>query len=426
MIDLVPPRRALPDQVRNRMLVDLRRRLDQPAKRSKTPYAVAAGVAALVAGGVVVATTADGGSTPQTVAGTGKLSGDKGVTAQAKRCQAASAKAGGFPANADWRAVTHLTLGGHTTIAFKVGADRPVFCDVTSTHVELSRYDATPAYAPGTKSGALMLTKDTQVLGVVVDPTARRFDAFEGGTLDSNPAPDNLAYKSVEHMVLWWPEYPAEPRTVSQDRAPQVPLPNPSGTTVTIVDRPYQGPPVDRTSDRGRFLAKVLAQPGMRVPDPDSWQPGAWAKADNDTFMVIRGVDSATFCTGGRVDLSVFPLWCNIDNERSVVGLPSGNQPVVASEVRDVATGVAHDTDIKHPDNSNRTYVLWGTAPMAAASMTVTTTEGATLVADVHNGTWAAKAGVVPDLALPDPAVKSVVVKDAQGKVLYQGKPGKN
>ena len=118
MIDL-PPRRTLPPPIRDKMLVDLRARMDTPPRRSKTPYAVAAGVAALVAGGAVVAVTMQGDTATPAGTVTGMV---KGVEEAAQRCVDAAPKAGGFPAGAEWRVVVHTSLSGFTDLAFKVRA----------------------------------------------------------------------------------------------------------------------------------------------------------------------------------------------------------------------------------------------------------------------------------------------------------------
>jgi len=405
MIDM-PPRRTLPQQVRDKMLVDLRSRLDERPRRSKTPYAVAAGVAALVAGGVVAVTTVQGGPDPTG----GEVTGDtKGVEVAAQRCMAASKKVGGFPAKADWNVVTHTALFGYTALAIKV-ADKPVFCRTSATSVTLTKYAVEPAYVSGSRTGVL-IQDDSMLVGLVVDPSWPGIDAFEDGTLDSRST-EFAGWKYADGMALWWPEYPAKLTVAAHGKKPAVPLPKaPGSATTTVVDAPYSGPPPDRTSPGGKLLAHCIAhdrKEGWPLTEPDTLQPGPVLTGDTDAVVAVRGPRGVTICRRQGNPAVAF-------GGGPLVPLAKGNQPVLSSStfwlVRD-----RHNWD-----------TTFGSAPQAAASITMTTTEHKTTTAPVRNGTFVVSIRQAPAVYSPnegtDPVVASVTVKDKNGKVLYQGKP---
>ncbi|TDQ01176.1 hypothetical protein [Labedaea rhizosphaerae] len=416
MIDL-PPRRSLPPQVRDKMLVDLREKLDEKPRRSNTPYAVAAGVAALVAGGVVAVTTLQGGGDGTDTA-SGKVTGNtKGVEIAAQRCHDASKKVGGFPAKADWRVVAHIAAAGYTDLAVRVG-DRPVFCEVTATSVTLSKFDARPAYVPGTKTGVLVETPG-HVLGLVVDPSWHGMDAYEGGTTGNNRdsgGPDNLGYGSGDDMVVWMPEYPFAKRFVAppKDKHPTALPAAPGDNTATVLDRPGHGPAPDRTSAAGKLVAACIerdAKAGHPLPDPDTWQTGPMLTGDTDAIVVIRGLQQVTTCSREgtpSIGLSGGAL--------RVAALPKGNRPAVA---------IADRLLVRNNENRD---ILFGSVPLNAASMTAVTGEHRTVTAQVADGMFIADARATPenyDDFTPYAELVSVTVKDKDGKVLYQGKPGK-
>jgi hypothetical protein len=420
MIDM-PPRRHLPQQVRDSMLVDLRQKLDETPRRAKTPYAVAAGVAALVAGGVVAVTTLQGGG-DGTETGSGKVTGDtNGVAVQAHRCQSASKKAGGFPAKADWRVVAHTASAGFTELAVKV-ADKPVFCEVTATSVRLSEFDTKPNYVPGSKTGAAF-KGGSNLVGLVVDPSWHGIDAYEktgkDELIDSDPTQEGTTgWRYADGMALWWPEYPVALTVAPHGKKPTSPLPAAPDSTVTVVDQPYTGPAPDRTSPEGKLLVKCIERSASWNPlvDPATWQPGPMLTGDTSTILVIRGIDHVTTCSGDPADTRAGGL--GIDwwgGDLRVVGLPKGNKPVVSL----AGTSLTRD-------NENRD-IVFGSVSKDAASMTVTTSEHDTATAQVHNGTFIADVRQTPDMLHDDigvyPVITSVTVKDAHGKVLYQGKP---
>jgi hypothetical protein len=417
MIDM-PPRRHLPQQTRDSMLVDLRQKLDETPRRSKTPYAVAAGVAALVAGGVVVATTLQGGTTESA---SSKVTGDtKGVEVAAQRCHDASKKVSGFPAKADWRVVAHTASAGFTELAIKV-ADKPVFCETTATTVLLSKYDNKPNYVPGSTTGAAF-RGGSNLIGLVVDPAWHGIDAYEKSgndeIIDSAPTQEGMSgWRYADGMALWWPEYPVALTVAPHGKKPTSPLPAAPDSTATVVDRPYTGPAPDRTSPEGKLLAKCIERSASWNPltDPGTWQPGPMLTSETGAVMlVIRGIDHVTTCDGDPADDSFGALaigWWGGDQRE--VRLPSGNQPVLAPISGDL------------PGNGRSRVVLYGAVTTNAASMTLTTAEHKTLTAQVRNGSFLADVKVHKAFTYDEPVITSVTVKDAHGKVLYHGKPAK-
>jgi hypothetical protein len=412
MIDM-PPKRALPGQVRDQMLMTLRAGLDEPRRRSRAPLAVAAGVAALVASGVVVATTLHGDSGDQAASA---IPGAKGVEVAAQRCRAAAAKIGGYPDGAQWRVVTHTALAGFTDLAIKV-ADKPVFCETTATSVTISKFGATPAYVPGSRTGTVF-RGGSYLLGMVVDPSWDGIDAYENGIIDSAPAPQPVSgWRYAEGMVLWQSEYRV-PLTVARHGAkPAKPVPEPVDRAVTVVDRPYDGPAPDRTSEGGKLLAACIERSASTNPlaDADTWLPGALLRGDTDVLLVIRGIDRVTTCFGRPADTRPGGMgvsWWG--GELREVRLPAGEKPVLAPSTDNLS---------KHAGSSD--LIVYGAVGMDAAKMTLTTKEHKTVTAVVRNGTFAADMRPYTPFADEGVEITSVTVWGTDGKVLYQGAPAK-
>jgi hypothetical protein len=177
----LPPRRPLPPEVRSRIRT---RALARPQPRRRTrftrgraPFTVAAGVAILAAGAVIIGQSVTGGgpnhagqrTTPPTATTSAGRPLDLGrANAELDRCWAAiqaEGKADKYPARPRWRAVAQGIYPWVTvTAAFADG--KPFFCQTTETTVRVSEPTSSPAYARGSKTAALLISPEGVIAGV--------------------------------------------------------------------------------------------------------------------------------------------------------------------------------------------------------------------------------------------------------------------
>lgn len=161
----LPPRRSLPPEVRDRIRGVTDSGLAEPLRqesRYRGPLAVAAGVAVLAAGAVVLGQSVNGtpddfrpGMTPPTTSPTAPgetheeapfpeltvSPPDANTTEDLDRCGAAvqaSSRADEFPPRDAWEPVFTVTKGDVRIIAFREYGAKPGFCEVDATTATVS------------------------------------------------------------------------------------------------------------------------------------------------------------------------------------------------------------------------------------------------------------------------------------------------
>jgi hypothetical protein len=313
----MPPRRPLPPEVRSRIRTRVLTGLDQPHRRflnSRAPFAVAAGVAVLAAGAMIVGQSVHGGAgdpgkrqTPPTGSATARPLDLRVANAELDRCWAAiqaDGKADRYPDRSRWRAVTaDGDLWVRVTAAFADG--KPIFCQTSLTTVRVSEPTATPAFVAGSKTAALLMTPEGIIAGIRDEswPGVGTFVGDDGGNAGSQAdlLPYGLFVASARTRITDTTKAEVDRWANDRDRAEhpeRFTLPRPA-VPVSRVDRP--APPADRTSDRGQWLKQCLDRSEGPVVDADMWEPGAWATAGDARYMVLRAGQSFAYCFTDKI-----------------------------------------------------------------------------------------------------------------------------
>ncbi|MFB9683054.1 hypothetical protein [Amycolatopsis plumensis] len=293
----LPPRRELPDDVRDRLRAGLHEGM---AKRrpSRVWYAAAAAVLVLAVGAVVVTRQLrQPADVPPAVPNGLKLDGALAKTAL-DRCWAAvqaEGKTGRVAPREDWVPLFTDELGGDAVVA-ATAAGKPMFCETTGTTVTLSDPAATPAYAPGSRSG-LLLRSATGLVGGVLDPGWKKASfavltprGSSGNDLEASPVSRQFAaftrVASDQARFALIDTGAGPPRQVDLPAAP-APL-------LAVTDRPE---PADRTSTAGRVLGDCLADAEEAVPDAAAYRPGPLLQEDGYQVIMGRRGDRVIVCT---------------------------------------------------------------------------------------------------------------------------------
>lgn len=279
-MNTLPPRRDLPDNVRER----LRTRVmgDQPGKsRSRGLLATAAAVV-LVAGALALSTsierTQPTATDPTTTQADPTLPfSPPTMEEELDRCWAALVDAGktdGYPDRSEWRGVVKDFGGGNVTAAW--AGETPIICATTPSQVTVSSPTATPEYLGDSRTGVLMRTESGVVAGVL-DPTWSNVEveylypdgAFNGGA--AHQADGLFVFSSLENLRD--PRLDLRIRRLEPGQSvPVNPLDGtPAGlgpAPVTVFDR--LGAP-DEYGQTGMTACLKDAD----VPDVESWEPGA-------------------------------------------------------------------------------------------------------------------------------------------------------
>jgi hypothetical protein len=402
----------MPDDVRDRLRAEVRAGVGKPRRTKHLWYAAAAAVVVLAAG-AVVATQA---FRQQPVAGpppavTGGLTLDgRLATAALDRCWAAVQTAGKtdrVPPRADWVPLFTEVLAADSVVA-ATAAGKPMFCETTETTVTLSDPAATPAYAPGTRTG-LLLQSATGLVGGVLDPAWSK--ASLAVTTPRGSSGNELEASPVSHQFAAFTRVrPAAPRLALADTGAglprQVDLPGAPAPLLAVTDRPE---PADRTSPAGRALGDCLADADEVVPDSAAYRPGPLLQDDDYQVVTGRRGDRVIVCTRepdyqrpGETQARVYPDL--VENRQAparvlrVSTLGAGESGAPAGKARNpvvvvlpaAATGAAL---IFGPGSEAEVTVVDG---MALAWLPTDTSPDA----EVHIQAWDAKGIVVYDGSL--------------------------
>lgn len=285
-IEDLPARRALPDDVRDRLRTSVHEGIAKPHRKTHVWYAAAAAVLVLAAGAVVVTRQVrPPADTAPAVTGGGGLTLDAELaTASLDRCWAAVRAAGKtdrVPPRAEWVPLFTAEQEGDAVVA-ATAAGKPLFCETTGTTVTLSDPGATPAYAPGTRTG-LLLRSATGLAAGVVDPALPRADFIVktgGGSVSSW----RLRFSPVSRQfVAFTGALPAKSEVAVGDRRANA-LPDAPAPLLAVTDRPE---PADRTSAAGRALGECLTDADVVIPDAAAYRPGPLLKEGG--YQVVMG-----------------------------------------------------------------------------------------------------------------------------------------
>ncbi|WIY03565.1 hypothetical protein QRX60_06840 [Amycolatopsis mongoliensis] len=411
----LPPRRELPDDVRDRLRAEVRAGIGKPRRTKHLWYAAAAAVVVLAAG-AVVATQA---VRQQPVAGPPPPAPDPGnrltldakvATSSLDRCWAAVKGAGKedrVPPREEWVPLFTEVLAGDSVVAV-TAAGKPMFCETTATTVTLSDPGATPAYAPGTRVGLLLHSPTGVVAGVVDAGSAPPFldsRTESGDNMSQSIRPSTVTgqFVAMTRAALWT-------TTLSLENPPApggTVLPTPPPWLVMVVDRPVTA---DRTSPAGRALGECLAAAEMEVvPDAAAYAPGPVLEADG--YRVVLG----------RHDERVVVCATQPDRKRpgktkstSYLDFTGPQPPPARTLIVDTLGGTESEAE---QGKARRPFTA--ALPTTATKATIDFGIGTSVEADVVDGmvaTW------VPQNIHLDPLAKvHVRARDAQGKVVYDG-----
>jgi hypothetical protein len=261
---------------------------------------------------------------------------------------------------------------------------------------------AEPAYVPGTGIGLVLVTPLGTVAGAI-DPSWRQPRIRTGEFVRAPTVVDGLfitGFKGNTKVEAADGDNPAS----------WITLPAPAQSPITVVDA-RQGPPPDRTSDRGRILEDCIRAAGAirGVVDPDSWEPGAMAKSTNGTLIAARNAYGYSSCwysnrepaDGYFGDALIGGGYYQADKSAS-----QGPAPILLT---------------LHIEAYGGQEILVGAMPADIRRVQVVIAGGSTFEADVANSTFAA---LMPpgEIAGISDAKLSFRLYDAAGRMTYEGK----
>ncbi|GLY41485.1 hypothetical protein Amsp01_075080 [Amycolatopsis sp. NBRC 101858] len=413
MSDHLPPRRTLPDDVRDRLRAEVRQGI---AKRRPTRvwYAAAAAVVVLAVGAVVATQVIRqqpvAGPPPAPDPGNHLTLDAKVATSSLDRCWAAVRAAGKedrVPPREEWVPLFTEVLGADSVVAV-TAAGKPMFCETTATTVTLSDPGAAPAYAPGTHVGLLLHSATGVVAGVVDAGSAPPFldSRTEGGdNMSQSIRPSTVTgqFVAMTRSALWT-------TTLSLENPPApggTVLPTPPPWLVMAVDRPVTA---ERTSPAGRALGECLNFAEIEViPDAAAYAPGPLLEADG--YQVVLG----------RHDGRVVVCAAQPDRQRpgktkyrAYIDYTGPQTPPARTLPVDTLGGTESEAA---QGKARRPYVA--ALPTTAVKATIDFGIGTSVEADVVDGmvaTW-----VPQNVHLSLEAMVHVQARDAQGKVVYDG-----
>jgi len=409
----LPPRRELPDDVRMRLRAAVRQDM---AKRRPSRVWYAAAAVVVLAVGAIVATQV---IRHQPVAGPAQapppsqddpnpLTLDVQVaTSSLDRCWAAVQAAGKtdrVPPREEWVPLFTTVMQADSVVA--VTADgKPMFCETTETTVTLSDPEATPAYAPDTRTG-LLLHSATGMVGGILAPDG--YGLFlDSRTEDGDNMSQAIYFSPVtRQFVVVTASDPAR-TTLTINRQTQVgekTLPAAPPPLLSVVDRPVTA---DRTSPAGRALGDCLAAAELdAVADAAAYAPGPLLETDEYRVVLGRYGNRFAVCT-------TEPDYRRPGKTRTRA-FSDGFGPQTRTLMVDT---LGHPQRGAPPGKARRPFAA--VLPPAAVKATVDFGSGASTEAGVVDGmvaAWApANAKVLPETSV------HVTARDAKGAVVYDG-----
>jgi hypothetical protein len=351
---------------------------------------VAAGVAVLAAGAMIVAQSVGGGAgepgqrqTPATGSSTAPRPLDlRAANAALDRCWAAiqaDGKADRYPDRSRWRAVSSgAYLWVTVTEAFVDG--KPIFCQTSVTTVRVSEPTATPAYAAGSSTAALFISPEGVIAGLRDGswPGVGTFVGANGGASAADLLPNGLFVGVTKTRITDATKIEVDQWVDDRDRAQhpeRFTLPRPAAP-VSRVDRP--APAADRTSERGQWLKQCLDKSQSPVVDADMWEPGAWATEGDVRHMVLRAGQTFAYCFTDKIASTPNGV---PDTPRWGFGLTTTGTNELGKDRPEVLLGST-------PLRSSTEFVL-GALPGGVDSLAVVRGDRPPVQSDVWNSTFA-------------------------------------
>jgi hypothetical protein len=411
-----PPSRRIPadvrDRIREQVFAELAEAPRSRLPRARGPLSVAAGVAVLAAGAMIVAQSVGGGDSvtgipfPTTSPTASTAVPPPETAAELERCYGAVRTAGKvdeFPDRRLWRPVLSQRYD-LVTVTGLLADGTPIFCQTTPTSVTVSDPKAPISRVAGTDVGAVFTT-DQGVVAGVVDPSRSELvlNLLRPNEIGMSWSVDKVSGGLFMTVIQLRPAPPTE-ITIGVDGRDPVSLPRPAPPAVAVTDRPANPAP-DRTSQRGRWLAECLDKSMTAVVDP-GWEPAAIVSAQGSRLVLMRSGTHVAFCTVENLTRTRYFFRVLHD------------EPVEVTRPR------PHSVHYLNTGYHAVQVVVVGLVPSAATTVTVRFTDGTSVDADVYHSTFAApspsRQTSFPDH--PDPVrVASIRVLDAAGAVLYDG-----
>ncbi|WP_086853179.1 hypothetical protein, partial [Amycolatopsis kentuckyensis] len=171
----------------------------------------------------------------------------------------------------------------------------PMFCETTETTVTLSDPEATPAYAPGTRTGLLLHSATGMVGGILAPDGDGLF--LDSRTEDGENQSQAIYFSPVTRQFIGVTRSnPARTTlTVSRQTQSGATLPAPPPPLLSVVDRPVTA---DRTSSAGRALGDCLAAAQVEaIPDAAAYEPGPLLQTEDYRVVLGRRGDRFVVCT---------------------------------------------------------------------------------------------------------------------------------
>ncbi|WHT17053.1 hypothetical protein N8J89_28505 [Crossiella sp. CA-258035] len=442
----LPPRRELPEDIKDRMRATVRMRMDdpqfEPEGRGRRFLAAAAAILVVAVGAAVVVqsvqddhaandakeTTTSPNPTEGFQSGNQAMA-DRSLVDRCWRAAMASPQAERYPKRREeWMGGRQMNWGQVRQIGLRLG-QQVAACELSETTVWLSEPQTPLAPDDPTPIRLMMLTPNggsavnvrdgvgKTVVGV--DQSARGgtvaalepFDVFYGVRVGE---PRQLPGGAKVHVGT---QKPGE-----QYRFNDVEYPNPQGPLVTVLDRPL--PPAERTSVAGKKLAECITNERTKhfrpLVDAELLVPGAYteyqgAAGKKQWAVTARYKDHITTCawnsrTGDyRMGIN-FAFGVPEDTVNQVVSY-SGQLPV------DPGKRPADDgSDERHAG-------FTGAVSEQVAELSMTLHNGTPLRVTLKNGTFIAQLTGAPvtsqELDVPR---ATYVAKDATGKVIGSGR----
>ncbi|MFS8102790.1 hypothetical protein LFM09_37250 [Lentzea alba] len=412
MIDQLPERRTLPDDVRMRA----RRRLTEgmdPAANNRTPVLIAAGVSLLAAGAVFAGQFLGGGPTPVASPPSYPYNGEfvgkdravvnhveRGVVAPDALARCASA-AKQHPPAAEWQTIATSRKDGTILTAFRVPAG-VFFCANTATTTTISAPDDTKLDA-GYRKVKILFTTPSGTLAGLVSPDVKFLSLSRMGDMGWN----NTSPALVDGLLLAPHGFTkAENGTKALANGYDFALRGVPKPTQPVVDRPL--PPAVRDTPETMRFARCLDD--RAIPDADQFFLGVTAKVSaTDTILLGRFGDLMVYCldAGGPTR-----GWVHDLRDPDGMDVLSGK---TVSAIR-----AAYDfKPIAGGGSGSGNYAAAGLVlDPRVASITYVAPGQADAPATMSNGTFV----LTGRLNEPHPEGR-VIVRDAQGAVLETIKP---
>ncbi|WP_340684591.1 hypothetical protein LCL61_40290 [Amycolatopsis coloradensis] len=415
----LPGRRELPPEVLDNLRMSLREGMGKPERR-RWPIAVAAAAVVLVLAGALVTTVLIREPDRQgPVVANPDFSLDRPKAAEAmNRCWAAIEKKGrtaDFPARDEWvpQFTTTPTWTSITVVAVRAG-DKTFFCETTSITVTVSDPNASPPYAAGTRTAALLMTRAGTVAGVA-DPGWDKMELF-GRTADSTASSEVRLFRNgnlfveVARSKPSTTTYSVGPYTGESDDAltdaPHV-LPPAPEPVVTEIDRVPPAVPI-RDTPAGEFFKTCVAGASEPLPDEDAYELGTLLEGDDVKVVTARLGDRVAVCQGGLGYRDGTSEYYRVFEDLTAERPP----------VRKLSTETLGAAEQGGTGNAQTPFI--GVVPRTATTVKLDFGAGKKVDAAVTEGTFAVWRPELPGAMDPNAQV-GVVVLDAAGKTLHEG-----